>query len=215
MNVDNLELEYLKLQPGNQTIKRRNVCNVCEREDCTLIECRGSCQSSFHLDCVGLLSIESSSSSSSLITNFKCDECTSNLHTCFMCKKRPTKAQQETKRCSIASCGKYYHDECIKSSDLFRKENLTGTAAVSITCPLHTCKTCYSHAMLGEQAHRDTLLSQATKGLLFFFFCWMKTNKQTKNKNQKKNYKEEIRIHSSYDVFFFILFKQKFPNQTK
>ncbi len=53
--LDGISLEYLKLQPGNTIIKKENICAECEMSSDSLIECQGSCQSFFHLDCGGLL----------------------------------------------------------------------------------------------------------------------------------------------------------------
>jgi hypothetical protein len=162
---EEFDLEYMKLQAGNQTLKRRNVCYECEFDDDyssvngsqILIDCQGPCQNSFHLDCVGLLNCDLTQ-----LNNFKCDECSSNLHSCFICKKRPEKANK-TRRCSLSSCGKYYHEECINKNSndsLFRKENQT-----TFICPLHWCLTCYSQAMVGDSSIKDTLLIHATKGI--------------------------------------------------
>jgi hypothetical protein len=96
-----------------------------------LIDCQGNCLKSFHLDCVGLL-VEPDNKEL-----FKCDECASGHHKCFLCKKESDNLNQ-TKKCSLITCGKYYHDNCVKSSDLFKKENNNK----SFTCPLHICATC-------------------------------------------------------------------------
>jgi hypothetical protein len=97
-------------------------------------------------------------------TAFKCDECTLGAHTCFLCKKKTTSAV--TKKCSSTGCGKYYHDECVRSSGLFRKEH-----GGQFFCSHHACATCICEAALGRgdsshHAARDSLVAQASKGRL-------------------------------------------------
>ena len=129
--LEDLDLEYLKLQYGGQALKKENICSKCELP-CEVIDCQGSCQQSFHLGCVGL-QIEPEG-------GFKCDECKSGLHSCFVCKK-PAEASMPTKKCASSSCGKYFHEECAKTNELFRKEGAHSKA--SFLCPLHTCATCW------------------------------------------------------------------------
>lgn len=73
-----IDLEYLKLSNGPQNMRKENVCAECEMTG-DLIECEGSCQRTFHPDCAGLLK---------KTQNFKCDECSSGLHICFLCKNQ-------------------------------------------------------------------------------------------------------------------------------
>ena len=127
--LDEINIEYENLQSGG-AIKKENICSICEKSE-HLVDCQGPCLQSFHLDCIGLLSEPINRE------NFKCDECLSGHHKCFLCKKESNSLNQ-TKKCSSSSCGKYYHDECVKSSDLFRKENNNK----SFLCPLHLCATC-------------------------------------------------------------------------
>lgn len=128
-----IELEYTKLETGNQAMKKENVCSRCEMPN-GLIECQGTCQQSFHLNCVGLLAEPKEP--------FKCDECTSDAHSCFLCKKPSSKENNMiTKKCSQASCGRYYHEECVMGNEKFRKEN---SNKQPFTCPLHICTTCYA-----------------------------------------------------------------------
>ena len=113
---------------------------------------------------------------------FKCKECTSGIHTCFACKQPHPPSLQNvssilststsaaadaassvTRKCSSSKCGRYYHDECARSDERFRREPAlsSGTAAAcrlstssstlgagggSFICPLHTCRSCWSEA---------------------------------------------------------------------
>ncbi len=135
--------------------------------------CKGPCQSSFHADCLGL--------DAELGSNFKCEDCTTNSHACFLCKKKTVPAAAApngtatsssetnssvttatTKRCTANGCGKYYHEECARTSELFRKEQFV--------CSHHSCTTCLCEAMLNRagsnSGSKDALLTQASKGKL-------------------------------------------------
>ena len=67
-----------------------------------MIKCKGPCAGVFHYQCLGLNSLPSK--------EFKCEECVSNKHTCFICKS----LEGDTVKCFIPSCGKYYHESCVK-----------------------------------------------------------------------------------------------------
>jgi hypothetical protein len=132
--LSKLDIEYAKLNDARERVKRENVCAICESSDAELIECSGSgstCQQWFHLDCVGILS-----------GPYKCDECQTGMHTCFACKK-PATAQMPTRKCHANTCGKYYHDECTRSNQLFRIDD-SNAKKVTFICPQHTCNTCWS-----------------------------------------------------------------------
>lgn len=55
--------------------------------------------------------------------------------------QKPADDVNMTKKCASAGCGKFYHDECTKTSDLFRKDSSNKNAFI---CPHHTCATCFS-----------------------------------------------------------------------
>ncbi|XP_005102412.1 histone-lysine N-methyltransferase NSD2 [Aplysia californica] len=116
------ELEIFKLLATSR-IEKDSICAVCEKNE-NVVECSGSCCQHFHLACVGM-DLQSDAS-------FKCPECTSGIHSCFLCKK----ADIDTKRCCVALCGKYYHEGCVKKLRLTRQESK------GFVCPLHTCATC-------------------------------------------------------------------------
>jgi hypothetical protein len=134
-----IELEYLKLSSGNQTIRKENVCNECEMPG-DLIDCQGTCQNSFHLDCAGMLNEPTNGS-------FKCDECITGQHVCFSCKKikSPSDNSTITKKCASNGCGRYYHDECAKTNPFFRRETSSSSSSgnsIKYICPSHACSTC-------------------------------------------------------------------------
>jgi len=143
--LENLELEYLKLQPsGNQSTRKVNICSVCEMtgSPSTLLECQGTCQQSFHFDCVGLLANMSTEL-------FKCDECKNGSHICFLCKEpqQSDENQEQTastlRKCVSNSCGKYFHEQCAKTNPFFRTVS-TAQNKYSFLCSHHTCRTCWA-----------------------------------------------------------------------
>ncbi|XP_066278922.1 histone-lysine N-methyltransferase NSD2-like isoform X2 [Branchiostoma lanceolatum] len=112
---------------GAWAASKENLCQVCEQVG-ELLLCEGSCCGAFHLDCIGLQQMPTGT--------FKCDECISGVHTCFVCRK----SEVTTKRCSIPICGKYYHEDCL------RKFPNTVFEAKGFRCPLHVCGTCVAVA---------------------------------------------------------------------
>ena len=122
---DALDLSILKLNSSDST-KKEAVCSICEKSG-ELTACDGQCQGAFHPSCLGL--------STPPTGTFKCAECVSGIHTCFICKK----ASSDTKRCQVAHCGRFYHEECVKGAQNTKQD------ANSFCCPLHTCATCASN----------------------------------------------------------------------
>ncbi|XP_029448352.1 histone-lysine N-methyltransferase NSD2 [Rhinatrema bivittatum] len=104
--------------------RKEYVCQVCEKAG-ELLLCEGQCFSAFHLSCLGL-SVKPPG-------KFKCRDCISGVHICFVCKER----KPEVKRCIASQCGKFYHEACVKKYQLavFNKKGFR--------CPLHSCVSCY------------------------------------------------------------------------
>jgi histone-lysine N-methyltransferase NSD1 len=127
--LDEIDIEYEKLQQAS-VIRKENICATCEMSG-NLIDCQGSCLESFHLDCIGLMREPKD--------GFKCEQCTTGLHACFACKK-PSNTENMARKCSLATCGRYYHDECAKTFDIVRNNNKDNK--FQFTCPLHACLTC-------------------------------------------------------------------------
>ncbi|XP_032240529.1 histone-lysine N-methyltransferase NSD2 isoform X2 [Nematostella vectensis] len=100
------------------------VCAVCEQVN-DLMFC-GDCNSAYHPDCIGL--------STAPKGKFKCDECTSGVHSCFVCRQTG-----DVKACSQPLCSKFYHKECLQS---YKCSKIDGDR---IYCPLHFCSTCISN----------------------------------------------------------------------
>ncbi|XP_077992011.1 histone-lysine N-methyltransferase NSD2-like isoform X2 [Glandiceps talaboti] len=123
---------------GAGASRKENVCQVCERPG-ELLLCEGQCCGAFHLDCIGLQQMPSGV--------FKCDECISGVHSCFICGK----GESNVKRCSVALCGKFYHEDCLK------KWPLTRFDGKGVTCPLHTCQACSAENPKSTRANKGRL----------------------------------------------------------
>lgn len=102
-----------------------------------------------HQECLGLLenSFEKSNGNKREAAEncFKCEECRTGQHVCFVCKLGydVEPSQPATRKCAVASCGKFYHDKCVESSELFRKDASWTTNKPAYICPQHACNTCW------------------------------------------------------------------------
>ncbi|XP_032300146.1 histone-lysine N-methyltransferase NSD2 isoform X4 [Coturnix japonica] len=112
-----------KSERGTGT-KKEYVCQLCEKTG-DLLLCEGLCYRAFHVSCLGL--------SGRPAGKFVCSECTSGVHTCFVCKER----KADLKRCVVSHCGKFYHEACVKKFHLTVFENR------GFRCPLHSCLSCH------------------------------------------------------------------------
>uniref|UniRef100_A0A8V5H1L8 Uncharacterized protein n=1 Tax=Melopsittacus undulatus TaxID=13146 RepID=A0A8V5H1L8_MELUD len=109
---------------GTGTNKKDTVCQICESSGEALVSCEGECCSVFHMECLGLKSMPEE--------KFICAECKNGEHTCFSCKL-PGK---DVKRCSVNTCGKFYHEACVRkfATALFESRGFR--------CPQHCCTAC-------------------------------------------------------------------------
>ncbi|XP_022091753.1 histone-lysine N-methyltransferase NSD2-like [Acanthaster planci] len=126
-------------EKGAGAAKKENVCQVCEGLG-ELLLCEGGCCGAFHLDCIGLQTTPSGT--------FKCDECISGVHSCFVCKV----GDKTVKRCHVGICGKYYHEDCVKKFSRTRIDNR------GFTCPLHTCTSCFADNPKNPKASKGRLV---------------------------------------------------------
>ncbi|XP_050803309.1 histone-lysine N-methyltransferase NSD2 isoform X2 [Gopherus flavomarginatus] len=104
--------------------KKEYVCQLCEKPG-DLLLCEGLCFGAFHVSCLGLPGRPAG--------KFICRECTSGVHTCFVCKER----KADVKRCIVSQCGKFYHEACV------RKFHLTVFENRGFRCPFHSCVSCH------------------------------------------------------------------------
>ncbi|KFP49938.1 Histone-lysine N-methyltransferase NSD3, partial [Cathartes aura] len=97
---------------------------ICESSGESLVSCEGECCGVFHMECLGLKSMPDE--------KFICTECKNGEHTCFSCKL-PGK---DVKRCSVNTCGKFYHEACVRkfATALFESRGFR--------CPQHCCTAC-------------------------------------------------------------------------
>lgn len=148
-SIAKLNLQYTKLQ-SNMTLSCADLptsamCEECGFTNGILTECQGSCERSFHLECLGQTDeVEPLAEQHLNKQDYICDECQNERHECFACKLSYTDdPNQVTKKCSIATCGKYYHEKCMKSSELFRKDSSSTANKPAYICPQHACNTCW------------------------------------------------------------------------
>lgn len=152
-SIGKLDLQYAKLNPtltpSCAHLPSSLICEECGFSNGVLIECQGSCQRAFHLECLGQTDeiepiVTSAPSKDCQIGDFKCDECQNDHHICFACKLSfSNDLHQVTKKCSVASCGKFYHEKCMKSNELFRKDASWTPNKPAYICPQHLCNTCW------------------------------------------------------------------------
>ncbi|KAF7668686.1 hypothetical protein LDENG_00294660 [Lucifuga dentata] len=119
-------------------ILKENVCQVCERTG-DLLVCEGHCFGAFHPQCIGLREVPKK--------RFLCHECSTGVHTCFVCKK----SGNGVKRCMIPLCGKFYHTDCIMTYSATQPQNK------GFRCPLHVCLSCHITNPLNIQGCKGRL----------------------------------------------------------
>ena len=96
--------------------------------------CAGSCRRTFHFECVKPASVGGPLGS-------RCENCTSSTHACFVCGKPPSSGhsnREHMEKCSLGSCGRYFHSRCIRAHPLSRP----AASGKSIKCMLHYCTHC-------------------------------------------------------------------------
>ncbi|XP_055498895.1 histone-lysine N-methyltransferase NSD2-like isoform X2 [Leucoraja erinacea] len=114
-----------QVERGGGAAKKENVCQLCEKPG-ELLLCEGQCCGAFHLTCLGLTKMPEG--------KFMCSECTTGIHTCFVCKEN----EKDVKRCLMPLCGKFYHMECIQKYPLTILQNK------GFRCSIHVCLSCYA-----------------------------------------------------------------------
>ncbi|XP_069872261.1 histone-lysine N-methyltransferase NSD3 isoform X2 [Dipodomys merriami] len=104
--------------------RKDTVCQICESPGDSLTPCEGECCRHFHLECLGLTSVPEG--------KFICTECNTGEHPCFSCKV----SGKDVKRCSVGTCGKFYHEACV------RKFPTAIFESKGFRCPQHCCSAC-------------------------------------------------------------------------
>ncbi|XP_062977046.1 histone-lysine N-methyltransferase, H3 lysine-36 specific isoform X2 [Elgaria multicarinata webbii] len=124
---------------GGGAALKENVCQICEKPG-ELLLCEAQCCGAFHLQCLGLSEMPKG--------KFICTECSTGLHTCFVCKN----SGENVKRCLLPLCGKYYHEECIQKYPPTVMQNK------GFRCSLHICMTCHAANPANISASKGRLM---------------------------------------------------------
>ncbi|KAE9341423.1 hypothetical protein PR003_g9985 [Phytophthora rubi] len=128
-----------------------DLCGICgeiEDDDLTdMILCDGGCLKSYHFSCLGIESAPEGE-------EWLCEQCRTNEQLCFGCGRNGTISEKGgVFRCSVASCGKFFHQTCVDANKMSRRsggkvkpgsataEELLETDA-SFRCPRHICFVC-------------------------------------------------------------------------
>ncbi|XP_031286415.1 protein ENHANCED DOWNY MILDEW 2-like isoform X1 [Pistacia vera] len=132
-----------------------SVCSICDNGG-SLLCCEGRCMRSFHATvedgeesrCVSLgLTMDEVEA----IQNFFCKNCEYKQHQCFICGKLGSSDKAsgaEVFPCVSATCGRFYHPDCVSKwllrGDEVAVEQLRKSifAGECFTCPSHKCYVC-------------------------------------------------------------------------
>ncbi|NXN92062.1 NSD1 protein, partial [Rhinopomastus cyanomelas] len=124
---------------GGGAALKENVCQICEKPG-ELLLCEAQCCGAFHLQCLGLSEMPKG--------KFICNECSTGVHTCFVCKN----CGEDVKRCLLPLCGKYYHEACIQKYPPTVMQNK------GFRCSLHICMTCHAANPTNISASKGRLM---------------------------------------------------------
>ncbi|NXN11208.1 NSD1 protein, partial [Indicator maculatus] len=124
---------------GGGAALKENVCQICEKPG-ELLLCESQCCGAFHLQCLGLSEMPKG--------KFICNECSTGVHTCFVCKT----CGEDVKRCLLPLCGKYYHEACIQKYPPTVMQNK------GFRCSLHICMTCHAANPANISASKGRLM---------------------------------------------------------
>ncbi|KAK1418163.1 hypothetical protein QVD17_27302 [Tagetes erecta] len=133
-----------------------SVCAFCDNGGHVLL-CEGQCIRSFHptvaagVDtCCESLGFKNAAEYDAIAT-FLCDNCKHQRHQCFVCGmlgSSDKSSDVEVFPCVSATCGHFYHPECVANllypSDETMAKQLKSQIAAgeSFTCPIHKCRRC-------------------------------------------------------------------------
>ncbi|XP_075774827.1 histone-lysine N-methyltransferase, H3 lysine-36 specific isoform X3 [Pelodiscus sinensis] len=129
----------LQGERGGGAALKENVCQICEKPG-ELLLCEAQCCGAFHLQCLGLSEMPKG--------KFICTECSTGVHTCFVCKS----SGEAVRRCLLPLCGKYYHEECVQKYPPAVVQNK------GFRCSLHICMTCHAANPANLSASKGRLM---------------------------------------------------------
>ncbi|GMF48603.1 unnamed protein product [Phytophthora fragariaefolia] len=128
-----------------------DLCGICgeiEDDDLTdMILCDGGCLKSYHFSCLGIESAPDGE-------KWLCEQCRTNEQLCFACGRNGTINEKGgVFRCSVASCGKFFHQTCVDANKMSRRSGGKVKSGASTTeellesdasfrCPRHICFVC-------------------------------------------------------------------------
>ncbi|KAL8473920.1 hypothetical protein ACS0TY_029992 [Phlomoides rotata] len=132
-----------------------NVCALCD-DGGEVLGCEGRCMRSFHptLESGAHNFCESlcySCEQVDAIQTFLCSNCKYQLHQCFICGRLGSSDKSsgaEVFPCVSATCGHFYHPQCLSELLFPRDQNQAQVfqkkieAGDSFTCPAHKCAVC-------------------------------------------------------------------------
>ncbi|CAG2100211.1 unnamed protein product [Medioppia subpectinata] len=127
------------------------VCNESDDSD-SLLACQGSCLQMYHKKCSKFEGID---------TQFKCIECQTGKHKCFVCKSADNKEEKEPQKCNDTKCGKFYHMSCIEKGFPVKLTELKD----SFLCPFHFCLNCHI------ESQNDKEFRPSRRRLVKCIFC--------------------------------------------
>ncbi|KAJ7960300.1 Protein ENHANCED DOWNY MILDEW 2 [Quillaja saponaria] len=131
------------------------VCAICDNGG-EILCCEGRCMRSFHAtEDAGIesfcTSLGYSTSQVKAIPNYLCENCKHQQHQCFACGKlgsSDVSSGAEVFPCISATCGHFYHPECVVKllhpgdGTKAEEQRKKITAGESFTCPVHKCFRC-------------------------------------------------------------------------
>ncbi|TMW63330.1 hypothetical protein Poli38472_002271 [Pythium oligandrum] len=126
------EASVIRKKPSSKPVKKKsaaeyaleiqeeNTCAICgEYEDdamTDMIFCDGGCLNSYHFSCLGLDEMPQEDD------KWLCEQCRTNEQQCFCCGRNDTIGERGgVFRCSVPSCGKFYHQNCVNANKLSRR----------------------------------------------------------------------------------------------
>ncbi|XP_055959654.1 protein ENHANCED DOWNY MILDEW 2-like isoform X2 [Mercurialis annua] len=144
---------------GNEEQIFDKVCAICD-DGGNLLCCNGRCLRSFHPTVADGLESKCASlgfrneAEYEAIPVYQCENCIYQQHQCFACGRLGSSARsscQEVFPCASATCGHFYHPECVArllhADNESQAEELRDriTAGESFACPAHKCFSCKQH----------------------------------------------------------------------
>eukprot|EP00743_Colponemidia_sp_Colp-15_P007284 GILK01007866.1.p1 GENE.GILK01007866.1~~GILK01007866.1.p1 ORF type:complete len:1744 (+),score=331.74 GILK01007866.1:38-5269(+) len=122
------------------------VCSQCEKPG-EMISCDGPCLRFYHAACI-------QPPIKNVAEPWTCKDCELRRHACFSCGRVGEDDQERgVKKCSLVSCGKFYHIDCAERLTLCN----FGGGGRWFRCPLHYCAVCRKSAVStnqdGEESH--------------------------------------------------------------